>query len=106
MKLLERYHQLNNDISDEFSYLVSQKPYEFFTGEEFLSDDEEDWQYNIYEVRNDIIGNVYDVYILRVDSEGIKIAETENPDKIYYIKLSNIATTLDKINLIEEMKNL
>lgn len=102
----ERYNLLVEDINNEFNLLRNQKRYEFFTGEDFEYEDAEDWLHDVYEVRNDMTGGVYEAYVLSVDGDGIHIAEFEDHDNQYCIGFNDLASILDKIGLIEEMRKL
>ena len=59
---------------------------------------------NMFEVRNDITGDVFDVYIVKVSKIGLIAFEVNDSTRKHIIKLSDLASTLDRINLIELME--
>jgi hypothetical protein len=59
---------------------------------------------NMFEVRNDITGDVFDVYIVKVSKIGLLVFEVNDSTRKHIIKLSDLASTLDRINLIELME--
>lgn len=98
----EKYNEIETELSNTYSELIKNKVGEFI----FLSDEDvENGDYEEYfEVRNDITGNTYDVHIIQVDEHGVKVVESEDDTKIYYIKFSDLADVQDRINLIENMQ--
>jgi len=57
------------------------------------------------EMRNDITGNVFDVHPLKVTQNGILVVEADGSFVRHLIKLQDLSSTQDKINLIELMEN-
>lgn len=104
--LRQKYNQLEQELYYDFSYLLATAKQEikFFEGDEFTYEDQEEWGNNIYETRNDITGNCYDVFVLSVSGEGLYIAEMNDIERQYFIKFSDLASAEDRINLIEEMQ--
>jgi hypothetical protein len=66
-----------------------------------LDDDSPD---DMFGVRNDITGDVFDVYITKVSKIGIIAFEVNDSTRKHIIKLSDLASTLDIINLVELME--
>jgi hypothetical protein len=101
-KIRERYEELERELSNTYSALKEDKK-EFI----FLSDEDiENGDYEqYYEVRNDITGNVFDVYIVQVNENGIEIVEMEDDNERYYIGFQDLATIEDRIYLIENMQS-
>lgn len=97
----EKYNNLETELSNTYSELLQEKK-EFI----FLSDEDiENGDYEEYfEVRNDITGNTFDVHIIQVDEYGVKVVESEDDTKVYYVKFSDLADVQDRINLIENMQ--
>ena len=56
------------------------------------------------EVRNDITGNVFDVHPLKVTKDGILVVEADGSFTRHLIKLSDLVSIQDKINLLELME--
>jgi hypothetical protein len=97
----KRYEELETELSNTYFTLKENKEgYVFLTEEDIENGDFDDY----FEVRNDITGNTYDVHIIKVDVNGIKIVESEDNSKIYYIGFEDLATIIDRINLIELMQ--
>jgi hypothetical protein len=94
---------LENQLSRYFSELLNQK-------EEFVIFVEEDLEHDspdeYIEVRNDIKGNVFDVHPLKVTQDGILVIEADGSFVRHLIKLSDLSSTQDRINLCELMENL
>lgn len=94
---------LENQLARYFSELLNQK-------EEFIIFAEEDLEYDspdeYLEMRNDITGNVFDVHPLRVTDRGIEVIETDGGDRRHTIRLSDLSSIQDRINLCELMENL
>jgi hypothetical protein len=67
-------------------------------------DIENDLPDNIFEVRNDITGDMFNVYIVKVSKIGLLAFEVNDSTRKHIIKLSDLASTLDRINLIELME--
>jgi hypothetical protein len=90
-------------VSRYFSELLNQKQEFVIFAEEDLEHDSPD---DYLEMRNDITGNVFDVHPLRVTDRGIEVIETDGGDRRHTIRLSDLSSTQDKLNLCELMENL
>lgn len=60
----------------------------------------------IYEMRNDITGNVFDVQVISVDKTGIYVVEYEDTTQQHVIRLSDLNSVEYRIQLLTEMVNL
>jgi len=97
-KFRNRLQNLEFDISDLFRDLLKEKG-------KFKLNDIEDFE-NIddyFEVRNDITGNVFDVFILEVSNNGLWAVNAEDKTTDYFLKFSDLSSVLDRINLVELM---
>lgn len=65
------------------------------------TDLENDTPDDYLEMRNDITGNVFDVHPLKVTKEGILVIETDGGDTKHLIRLSDLSSIQDRINLVE-----
>lgn len=94
---------LERDTAMLFSQLLQQQ-------EEFVIFTEEDLEHDspdeYLEMRNDITGNVFDVHPLKVTERGIEVIETDGGDRRHTIRLSDLSSIQDRINLCELMENL
>lgn len=54
-----------------------------------------------FEIRNDITGDVFDVHIVSVSDKGIKVVEANDSTQFHTIRVSDLASIQDKINLYE-----
>lgn len=94
---------LERDTAMLFSQLLQQQ-------EEFVIFTEEDLEHDspdeYLEMRNDITGNVFDVHPLKVTERGIEVIETDGGDRRHIIRLSDLSSIQDRINLCELMENL
>lgn len=54
-----------------------------------------------FEMRNDITGNVFDVFVLEITDKGILVVESDDTEKFHTIGLFDFSSTTDRINLIE-----
>ena len=104
--LRQKYNQLEQETAYEFSFLLATAKQEinFFAGEAITEEYFDGATY--YEFRNDITGNCVDVFILSAGEDGLYIAEANDIERQYFIRFSDLASTLDRINLIEEMQEL
>ena len=57
------------------------------------------------EMRNDITGNVFDVHPLKVSQNGILVIEADGSFVRHLIKLQDLGSIQDKINLVGLMEN-
>ena len=71
--------------------------------------DESDLEYDTpddyLEMRNDITGNVFDVHPLKVSQNGILVIEADGSFVRHLIKLQDLGSIQDKINLVGLMEN-
>ena len=79
------------DIRKNFSTIT------FLTDEEIENGECDDY----LEVRNDITGNVFDVHLVSISPEGIKVVEADDTTRFHTIGVHDFATIEDKINLYE-----
>ena len=61
---------------------------------------------SIFEIRNDITGNVFDVQVISVDKTGIYVVEYEDTTQQHVIRLSDLNSVEYRIQLLTEMVNL
>ena len=61
---------------------------------------------SIFEIRNDITGNVFDVQVISVDKTGIYVVEYEETTQQHVIRLSDLNSVEYRIQLLTEMVNL
>ena len=98
--LREKYNALESKVSKAFSELLKEKTeYELLDSESVENGEFDDY----FEYRNEITGNVIDIAIIKVTQDGIYAVEREDNTKFHTITLSDLASTLDKINLCELM---
>ena len=90
-------------VARYFSELLNQKQEFVIFAEEDLEFDSPD---DYLEMRNDITGNVFDVHPLRVTERGIEVIEADGVDRRHTIRLSDLSSTQDRLNLCELMENL
>ncbi len=57
------------------------------------------------EMRNDITGNVFDVHPLKVSKNGILVVEADGSFVRHLIRLSDLSSTQDRINLCKLMED-
>lgn len=101
---------LNNDldnleveVSRYFSELLEEQEEFIIFAEEDLEHDTPD---DYLEVRNDMTGNVFDVHPLKVTKEGILVVESDGSFVRHLIRIHDLSSVQDKINLCELMENL
>lgn len=82
--------------------LSNQDTFVIFAEEDLEHDSPDDY----LEMRNDITGNVFDVHPLKVTNKGIEVIETDGGDRRHIIRLSDLSSVQDRINLCELMENL
>lgn len=90
-------------VANYFSELLKQKEEFIIFAEEDLEHDSPD---DYLEMRNDITGNVFDVHPLKVTDRGIEVIETDGGDRRHTIRLSDLSSTQDRLNLCELMEAL
>ena len=101
---------LNNDldnleveVSRYFSELLEElEEFVIFAEEDLEHDTPDDY----LEVRNDMTGNVFDVHPLKVTKEGILVVESDGSFVRHLIRIHDLSSVQDKINLCELMENL
>ena len=54
-----------------------------------------------FEVRNDITGSTFEVFVVSVSDEGIKVVEVEDNNRFHTIGLNDFAEIRDRISLYE-----
>ena len=92
---------LEKDVAKHFSELLElQKEFIIFD-ETDLEDDTPD---EFLECRNDITGNVFDVHPLKVTQDGILVVESDGSYVRHLLKLSDLSSIIDRINICELMK--
>jgi hypothetical protein len=94
---------LEAEVSNYFSQLLEQQ-------EEFVIFSEEDLEHDspddYLEMRNDITGEVFDVHPLKVTDRGIEVIEADGSLAKHLVRLSDLSSIQDRINLCELMENL
>ena len=101
---------LNNDldnleveVSRYFSELLEElEDFVIFAEEDLEHDTPNDY----LEVRNDMTGNVFDVHPLKVTKEGILVVESDGSFVRHLIRIHDLSSVQDRINLCELMENL
>jgi hypothetical protein len=94
--------QLEKQVYNYFSELLEKQ-------EEIVIFDECDLEHDTpddyLEMRNDITGNVFDVHPLKVSKNGILVVEADGSFRRHLIRLSDLPSTQDKIELLQLMEN-
>ena len=88
-----------SDIRNNFGTFV------FLSAEDIENGECEEY----FEMRNNITGNVFDVHIVSVSDEGIKVVEANDLTQFHTIGVNDLSSIHDKINLYEMLllnKNL
>jgi hypothetical protein len=104
MTLRQELQALESKVANTFSELTKgQDEIVLFEDENLENDTPDDY----FEYRNDITGNVIEIFVLKVTQHGIYVIETEDYSTKHIIRFSDLADTYDKINLCEliEAKN-
>ena len=100
---------LNNDLDQ-----LETQVYHYFNEllekqEEIVIFDECDLEHDTpddyLEMRNDITGNVFDIHPLKVTKNGILVVEADGSFVRHLIKLQDLGSVQDKINLLGLMEN-
>ena len=100
MNLRKELTDLNNKVSDTFTKLRESKDeYIFYTEEDIEDNIHTEYSFEVRNKRSEII----DVYIIKVDSEGIDVIDLED-DYRHYIGLMELSDISDRITLIELMQ--
>jgi hypothetical protein len=92
---------LETEVSNYFFELLNQQEEIIIFSEEDLEHDTPD---DYLEMRNDIMGNVFDVHLLKVSKDGILCIEADGSNVRHLAKLSDFSSIEDKINLLELME--
>jgi hypothetical protein len=93
---------LESDVANFFSELLNkQKEFIIFNEDDLEHDTPDDY----LEYRNDITGNVIDVHPLKVDEFGIHVIESDGSTQRHTLRLSDLSSIQDRINLCELMEN-
>ena len=100
--MIEEFRQqlggLENSLSSKFSDLLKEKSlYELNDIKDFEELDD------YFEVRNDITGDVFDVFVLYVSHGSIRAVDANDREEEYTFKFSDLSSVSDRINLIELM---
>ena len=96
-------HNLEFEVLKYFSQLLAKQDTFVIFAEEDLENDSPD---DYLEVRSDITGNVFDVHPLKVTKEGILVVESDGSFVRHLIRIHDLSSVQDKINLCELMENL
>jgi hypothetical protein len=95
--------QLEAEVAIYFNELLQNQ-------EEVIIFSEEDLEYDTpddyLEMRNDITGDVFDVHPLKVTKDGILVIEADGSFTRHLIKLQDLSSIQDRINLVELMENI
>lgn len=100
MDYRERLKNLELELSKEFSELLETQNTILFSQEDLEYDDIPE----IFEARNDMTGNVFDVYIMRIDNGMIVAREVDDVLRTHLLKFSDLSSILDRINLIQILR--
>jgi hypothetical protein len=93
---------LESQVANHFSELLNkQKEFIIFNEEDLEHDSPDDY----LEYRNDITGNVIDVHPLKVTENGILVVEADGSFVRHLLRLSDLTSTQDRINLCELMED-
>ena len=94
--------QLEAEVAIYFNELLQEK-------KEIVIFEESDLEYDnpddYLEVRNDITGSVFDVHPLKVSYDGILVIEADGSFTRHLIRLQDLSSIQDRINLLELMEN-
>ena len=94
-------NNLESQVANHFSELLNkQKEFIIFNEEDLEHDSPDDY----LEYRNDITGNVIDVHPLKVTENGILVVEADGSFTRHLLRLSDLTSTQDRINLCELME--
>jgi len=94
--------RLEAEVSNYFSELIENLDEIVIFDEVDLEHDTPD---DYLEMRNDITGDVFDVHPLKVTKNGILVVEADGSFVRYLIKLQDLGSVQDKINLLGLMEN-
>jgi hypothetical protein len=94
--------QLETEVANYFSELIENLDEIVIFDESDLEHDTPD---DYLEMRNDITGGVFDVHPLKVTKDGILVVEADGSFVRHLIKLQDLGSVQDKINLLELLEN-
>ena len=92
---------LETQVSHYFSELLNKKDEIIIFNETDLEFDSPD---DYLECRNDITGGVFDVHPLKVTKEGILVVESDGSFVRHLIRLQDLSSIQDRINLVQLME--
>jgi hypothetical protein len=93
---------LESEVANHFSELLATQDEIIIFNEVDLEHDTPD---DYLECRNDITGNVFDVHPLKVNKNGILVVEADGSFTRHLLKLSDLSSIQDRINLCELLEN-
>ena len=93
---------LESEVANYFSELLTKQSEITIFEEVDLENDTPD---DYLEVRNDITGNVFDVHPLKVTQDGILAVEADGSFVRHLLKLSDLGSIQDRINICELIEN-
>jgi hypothetical protein len=97
----KKLDQLERMLSARFSELLSERKSVMFNTKEDLEQEIDEY----FHCRNDITGDIFDVAVLFVSGEGIKVIEVNDMDQEYFVRFQDLAFTIDRVNIIEKIEN-
>jgi hypothetical protein len=122
LNYVHRLEELEMDISNKFNALIEEhndfnfldalmteyeiEPQDVMTNIQLCEEHSVMNDLPIYEMRNDITGNVFDVQVISVDKTGIYVSEYEDSTQQHVIRLSELISVEYRIQLLTEMVNL
>ena len=93
---------LESEVARYFTELLeTQKEITIFEEVDLEHDTPDDY----LECRNDITGNVFDVHPLKVSQEGILVVEADGSNVRHLVRLSDLSSIQDRINICELMES-
>ncbi len=119
LKYKERLIELKQDVRNKFNDLLEQKGTIDLAKAILISNDEDssDSSYEklveldyeselpIIEMRNNMTGEVFDVYPISINKNGIVCVNVNEDDITNVMRFSDIASLEDQLNLLTEMDN-
>ena len=99
LTLREELETLESKLSTEFSTLIHGHDEIVLWEEEDIHNG--DLPDDYFDYRNDVMGNVIEIHILKITPDGIHCIEAQNNTKKHDIRFSDLATTYDRVNLCE-----
>lgn len=95
----QKYQALEDELNSTYSALKEDKKEFIFLMEEDIENKD---FHEYFEVRGR--HGIFDVHIIKVDENGIKIVESDDDNQRYYIGFRDLSDIQDRINLIELMQ--